>query len=133
MRLSHRVMFTGMLAAEERVKNAVTPLSLRHLNTSGYGFLRMTMNAMMGLTTRAANSMQPTRMSSSLPYSLKMARPLVETAVNTRPRMPKGARLITKRTALVTASEASDRNFFVVSDAPLNMKPSTTAQNRTPR
>ena len=93
----------------------------------------MTMNAMTGLTTSAANSMQPTRMSRSLPYSVKMARPLVETAVNTRPRIPKGARLITKRTALVTASEASDRNFLVVSDAPLNMKPRTTAQNRTPR
>ena len=93
----------------------------------------MTMNVMMGLTTRAAKSMQPTRMSRSLPYSVKMARPLVDTAENTRPRMPNGARLMTKRTALVTASEASARNFLVVSDAPLNVKPSTMAQNRTPR
>ena len=126
-------MLTGMLAAEERVKNAVTPLSFRHLNTSGYGFLRMTMKVMMGLTTSAATSMQPTRMSRSLPYSVKMARPLVETAENTRPRIPKGARLITKRTALVTASDASARNFLVVSDAALNAKPSTIAQNRMPR
>lgn len=33
--LRHRFMFTGMLAAEERVKNAITPDSLRTVNVSG--------------------------------------------------------------------------------------------------
>ena len=32
------LMLTGMLAAELLVKNAVMPLSLRHLRISGYGF-----------------------------------------------------------------------------------------------
>ena len=93
----------------------------------------MATKAMTGLTTSAENSMQPTSRSSSLPYSVKMARPLVDTAVNTRPRMPKGARLMTKRTAFVTASEASARKRLVESAAPLNAKPSTMAQNRMPR
>ena len=33
----------------------------------------------------------------------------------------------------ISVLEASARNFLVVSDAPLNAKPSTIAQNRTPR
>ena len=35
--LSHSPMLIGIFAAELLVKNAVTPDSLRHLKTSGYG------------------------------------------------------------------------------------------------
>ena len=37
---SHRDIFTGMLAAELRVKKAVRPDSFRQRNTSGYGLQR---------------------------------------------------------------------------------------------
>ena len=37
---SHRDIFTGMLAAELRVKKAVRPDSFRQRNTSGYGLRR---------------------------------------------------------------------------------------------
>ena len=33
--LSHRCMLTGMFAAELLEKNAVIPLSLKHVNTNG--------------------------------------------------------------------------------------------------
>ena len=52
-------MFTGMLAAEERVKKAVTPLSRRQVNTSGKGLRRVWVNTMMGFTTSATNSIAP--------------------------------------------------------------------------
>ena len=66
MRL-HSAMLMGMLAAELRVKKAVTPLSRRQVSTSGYGLLRSFQNTNSGLTTRATNSMQPTITISSLP------------------------------------------------------------------
>ncbi|MPM85338.1 hypothetical protein SDC9_132416 [bioreactor metagenome] len=53
-------MFTGIFAAELRVKNAVIPLSLRHLKTNGYGFLRIAMKVNIGLTTNATNAIHPT-------------------------------------------------------------------------
>ena len=34
-------MFTGMFAAELRVKNAVTPLSRTQVQTNGYGLRRI--------------------------------------------------------------------------------------------
>ena len=52
-------MLTGMLAAEERVKNAVTPDSRSIMKVSGYGFLRVQNQTMIGLITRATKSMQP--------------------------------------------------------------------------
>ena len=57
----------GMLAAELLVKNAVTPLSLKHLNTRGYGLRLRNINDMNGSIIRATISIQPTRMTSSFP------------------------------------------------------------------
>ncbi len=53
-------MLTGMLAAEERVKNAVMPLSRRHRSTSGYGLRRVVSATISGLPTKAMNSIAPT-------------------------------------------------------------------------
>ena len=50
-------MFTGMLAAELLVKNAVIPLSFRQRRTSGYGFWRVQMKVMIGLITSATINM----------------------------------------------------------------------------
>ena len=66
-----------MFAAELLVKNAVTPLSLKHLNTSGYG-LRFKQSATTnGSTINATANIQPTSNASNLPYSVKISRPLV--------------------------------------------------------
>ena len=56
-----------MFAADERVKKAQIPDTRRHWITSGYGFLRMQNQTMIGKTTRAMKSMLPTRRRSSLP------------------------------------------------------------------
>ena len=58
--LSQRDMLTGMLAAELLVKKAIIPLSLRHLNTSGYGFCLIFMKTINGFITSATTIMQPT-------------------------------------------------------------------------
>ncbi len=52
--------FTGMLAAELRVKNAVMPDSSRHRSTIGYGLRRVTTKTMRGFTTSAISNMVPT-------------------------------------------------------------------------
>jgi len=52
--------FTGMFAAELRVKNAVMPDSSRQRRTIGYGFRRVTTNTIKGLITSAISSMVPT-------------------------------------------------------------------------
>ena len=46
-RSSHSSIFTGILAAELLVKKAVMPLSFRHFSTSGYGFFRWIMTAIL--------------------------------------------------------------------------------------
>ena len=126
-------MFTGMLAAELRVKNAVRPDSRRQRNTSGYGLQRRYKKMMTGETTNAMNSMVPTRSSSSLPYWVKMDRPLLDTLVYTRPMMPNGARLMIQRTICETASAVLARNSLVVSEPYFFMaKPNMQAQNRMP-
>ena len=48
-----------MLAADERVKKAVTPDSRSIRKTSGYGLRRMQNQTMIGLTTNATKAMQP--------------------------------------------------------------------------
>src|SRR5471032_84830 len=50
---------TGIFAAELRVKNAVMPLSRKHISTSGYGLRRNFQNTMAGFITSATNNMQP--------------------------------------------------------------------------
>ena len=48
-----------MFAAELRVKNAVIPLSLKHLNTNGYGFFLIFKYTIIGFTTNATNAIHP--------------------------------------------------------------------------
>ncbi|MPN39074.1 hypothetical protein SDC9_186600 [bioreactor metagenome] len=91
-------MFTGMFAAELRVKNAVIPLSLMHLNTSGYGFLRILKYTIIGFTTRATKSITPIKTTSKCTYLRKASIPLVAIASNTRPIIPSGAKFITHLT-----------------------------------
>ena len=57
-------MLTGMLAAELRVKKAVTPLSFRQVSTR-IGLRLIFQKTMSGLTTKAMNSMQPISTTSS--------------------------------------------------------------------
>ena len=58
-------MFTGILAAEERVKKAGTPLSRRQVNTSGKGLRRVCYHTIIGLSTNAINSIQPSNTANS--------------------------------------------------------------------
>ena len=64
---SHSRMFTGMFAAEERVKNAVIPLSLMQRKISGYGFRLRMANTISGLTISATVSIDPTSSRISMP------------------------------------------------------------------
>lgn len=82
---SHNCILTGMFAAELLEKNAVMPLSLRHVNTNGYGFLRVATAEMIGSVTKATNAMQPTKSAISWPYCANIPSPLSETEVNTNP------------------------------------------------
>ena len=130
---SHRSIFTGMLAAELRVKKAVRPDSRRQRNTSGYGLQCRYTKMIKGETTSAIKSMVPTSRSSSLPYWVKMDRPLLDTLVYTRPMMPKGARLMIQRTIWETASAVFARNSLVLSAPYFFMaRPNRQAQNRMP-
>src|SRR5699024_12647907 len=65
--MRHRLMFTGMFAAELLVKNPVMALSRNTVNTSGYGFWRMAMNTMSGFKTNATKSIQPIKSINRLP------------------------------------------------------------------
>ena len=94
---SHSCMLTGMFAAEERVKNAVRPDSLKQRYTSGYGLRCRYRKMTSGPNTSTISSMVPTSRSRRLPYSVKAAKPFSETLVNTKPIMPNGARLMTQR------------------------------------
>ena len=129
---SQSSMLTGMLAAELLVKNAVTPLSRRQRIASGKPFLLINKVEIVGLTTSAEKSMQPTSSRRSFPYVVKIERPLVETLSKTIPQIPNGAKLMIQRTAVDTASEMSFRACFVVSLAFLDARPRTTAQKRIP-
>ena len=63
-----------------------------------------------------------------------MSSPLSETAENTRPQMPKGARLMIHRTISVMASERFCSTVWVVGAANFfRARPTTTAQKRMPR
>ena len=88
---------------------------------------------MSGETMSAMKSMVPTSRASSLPYWVKMDRPLLETLEYTRPMMPNGARLMIQRTILETASAVLERKTLVLS-APIFFmaRPNRQAQNRMP-
>ena len=87
---------------------------------------------MRGLVTSAMMSMQATSTRMRWPYSVKISRPEVLTEAYTRPMMPKGAKLMTQRTALETASEMAVNTSLVRSPAARKAMPSTTAQARMP-
>ena len=53
--------FTGMFAAELLVKNAVIPLSFKHLKTRGYGFILNVIATIAGETISAIKSIAPTK------------------------------------------------------------------------
>ena len=86
-----------------------------------------------GFTTNAMNSMQPTSTSRSWPYSVKISMPFVDTAVNTKPMMPKGARLMIQCTTWPMASATLWNTSFVAAFAARSATPSMTAQARMPR
>ena len=132
-RFLHSSMFTGMLAAELRVKNAVTPESLMQRHTSGNGFLRKQINARMGFVTNATAAMDASSTTSSMPYSVKISRPFVPTDVYTKPRMPNGAREMIQRTTCDTASEMAENTSFTPSFAWRRAMPSKMAQAKMPR
>ena len=58
--LSHKCILIGMLAAELLEKNAVTPLSLKHVNTNGYGLRLKNKNEINGLTINPTTTIQIT-------------------------------------------------------------------------
>jgi hypothetical protein len=69
-------MFTGILAAELLVKNAVTALPLRHVNSRGYGFLLVWRKTRSGLVTNITVSMDATRMRSTFSQQTTVPRML---------------------------------------------------------
>ena len=86
-----------------------------------------------GLMTSAINNIVPTKSSSKRPYWVKMDKPLPDTLVYTRPMMPKGARLMTQRTMLLTASAVSAKKALVVSPASCFMaRPNRHAHSKMP-
>ena len=80
-----------MFAAELLEKNAVTPLSLRHVKTNGKGFLFKSRAEISGLIMNAMIRMHPTINNMSSPYCEKILKPLSQTDVNTKPITPIGA------------------------------------------
>jgi hypothetical protein len=69
---------------------------------------RVWLKTISGLTTNATNTIAPTSTSSRCKYCCSFAKPSGDSSVlSSRPRMPSGAKPITKRTTLDTASAAS--------------------------
>ena len=60
-------MFTGMLAAELLVKNAVMKLPFKQVNTNGKGFCFVKINTMIGLMMKMTTAILPTRTRISFP------------------------------------------------------------------
>ncbi len=84
--------------------------------------------------TNVTNSMHETRTRISIPYSEKISMPLVDTAVYTRPMIPKGAKLMISLTMSVTSVLRSPTMSFVDAEQyALMSNPLSTAQNRMPR
>ncbi len=63
---------------------------------------------------------------------MKEEKPVSDTVVNTRPRMPKGAQLMTQRMAVERASDRSPSTCLVRSEASRRAMPKTTAHSSTP-
>ena len=126
-------MFTGILAAEERVKNAGMPLSRKQINTKGYGSRRIFHHTINGLNTNATKPMQPSSTKIKCPYSCAMRlKPVSSTVTATKPMMPSGANLITPRTIIETALAKSPMMVWVTSLALRSAKPSINAHAKMP-
>ena len=126
-------MFIGMLAADERVKNACTPLTLRQVSNNGYGLRLSSTKAMSGLNMNVLASIHPTSSNTSLPYVVNTSRPLCDTDVNTKPIIPNGANWMIHFTVLVITSEKLCIMSIVCSLAFIfNAKPNRMDQNRIP-
>lgn len=123
-------MFTGMFAAELLVKKAVRALLLMQYHMSGYGLRLRVSPTMIALIPSDVRSIVHTSRATSWPYCLKIASPLVETALNTRPMIPNGAQLMTQRTTTESALARSAKKAFVPGPAAFRASPTTTAQNR---
>ena len=82
---------------------------------------------------KVTTAMLPTSSRRSLPYSVKMPRPLLETAVNTSPSTPKGASWMTHLTVMDTISARSTMTLMVLSAfMVLKAMPPRIAQKRMP-
>ena len=88
-----------MFAAELLVKNAVNPLSLAQREINGYGFFLRQNPTIIPFVINSWNNIHHTSKRMSFPYCVKIFIPLVDTALNTKPKIPNGARLIIQRTA----------------------------------
>ena len=77
-----------MLAAELRVKNAVSPLSFKLAKTSGYGLRRATTNTINGLMTNAIKNIVPTKMIIRRPYEVNAVKPVVEICLKNKSHNP---------------------------------------------
>ena len=62
---SAKAKFTGIFAAELRVKNAVIALSRKQVNTKGKGLARIVSATIKGFTTKTTNSIAPTNTSNT--------------------------------------------------------------------
>ena len=129
---SQSSIFTGILAAELLVKNAVSPLSFKHLNTSGYGFFLIPANVIKGFTTKAIKAITPTSKNINCKYAPKALIPLVAKLSNTNPIIPRGAKFITHLTTWDRASDTLLIIVFVLSFAFLRASPNTTAHANIP-
>ena len=116
-------MFTGMLAAELRVKNAVIPDSRRQVNTKGYGFFLVMLKTIKGLTAKAIINIALSKTATRWLYSDNVVNPVVAIVLATKPKIPIGAKRITIRTMLEIASLKSCTVFFVCSFACFSEKP----------
>ena len=125
-------IFTGILAAELRVKNAVTPDSRKQRNTSGYGLRFITIATMIGLIINATANMQPRRTNNNLPYVRRAPKPFSPMDCATKPRIPSGANLMIHCTEVVIASEMEAITSFVSVDALRKAAPNIKAHPKIP-
>ena len=61
------------------------------------------------------NNIEPTKIAISFPYSVKIEIPLVETVLNTKPKIPSGAKSIIQETTLESPLAISLKICFVLS------------------
>ncbi len=125
-------MLTGMLAAELRVKNAVSPLSFRQRKHKvGMGFLRRQINVISGFIISATKSMVPTS-NADQDVRIREERrvPARKIVVKISPMIPNGAQLMIHFTAVAIASEIFSKHSLCHPLALLRAMPSMMAHAR---